>query len=126
METTRKEQIEALEALLHFNDKLVKNMEILSDELSGVRLSDTDKLLQSVIDGMNWEIQILGATLDLINEEEIRVDKEQLNEGLAAFSKAYQHKNDLEMALVLHRLSTVFEDIGTAASKTVQSELVLV
>lgn len=43
MEDNRKEQIEALEVLLEFNERLVKNMKIIVKELSGKRLDDTDK-----------------------------------------------------------------------------------
>lgn len=122
METSRREQVEALEALLHFNDKLIKNMKILSDELSGIRRSDTDQLLRSVIDAINWEIQIMNATMDLLNEDKVRVEKEAINEELTAFSKAYQHQNDLEMAIVLHRLAAVFEDLGMAAKEVVNAD----
>ena len=38
MEDNRKEQIEALEVLLEFNERLVKNMKIIVKELSGKRL----------------------------------------------------------------------------------------
>lgn len=38
----RAEQKEALETLLEFNERLLKNMRIISKELSGARLDDTD------------------------------------------------------------------------------------
>ena len=37
MEDNRKEQIEALEVLLEFNERLVKNMHIIVKELSGIQ-----------------------------------------------------------------------------------------
>lgn len=43
MEDNRKEQLEALEVLGEFNERLVKNMKIIAKELSGSRLDDTDK-----------------------------------------------------------------------------------
>ncbi len=43
MEDNRAEQIEALEVLTEFNDRLVHNMEIIVKELKGERLDDTDQ-----------------------------------------------------------------------------------
>ena len=40
MSNNRKEQIEALETLVDFNSRLVKNMSIIVKELSGERLND--------------------------------------------------------------------------------------
>ena len=76
MEDNRKEQIEALEVLLEFNERLVKNMKIIVKELSGKRLDDTDKFLKSIVDAINWEIQVVYGTLEVINAGEERLDKE--------------------------------------------------
>ena len=74
MEDNRKEQIEALEVLLEFNERLVKNMNIIVKELSGKRLDDTDKFLKSIVDAINWEIQVVNGTLEVINDGEERLD----------------------------------------------------
>ena len=80
MEDNRKEQIEALEVLLEFNERLVKNMKIIVKELSGKRLDDTDKFLKSIVDAINWEIQVVNGTLEVINAGEERLDKEAFTE----------------------------------------------
>ena len=49
MQSTREEQREALETLVEFNERLLKNMKIIVKELSGARLDDTDKFLLSLI-----------------------------------------------------------------------------
>ena len=54
MEENRKEQIEALEVLVDFNERLVKNIRILVKELSGERLDDTDNCIKGIVDAMNW------------------------------------------------------------------------
>ena len=74
MEDIRNEQKEALETLVEFNEKLVKNMNIIVKELSGQRLDDTDKFLKGIIDAVNWEVQVLNGTMSLLNE-----DKERIN-----------------------------------------------
>lgn len=63
MEDNRAEQIEALEVLTEFNDRLVHNMEIIVKELKGERLDDTDQFLKGIVDAVNWEIQVVNGTL---------------------------------------------------------------
>ena len=63
MDNNRQEQIEALDVLKGFNEKLLKNMKIIVKELSGARLEDTDKFLNAIIDAMNWEIQVVNGTM---------------------------------------------------------------
>ena len=48
MEDIRKEQKEALQTLMEFNEKLVKNMNIIIKELTGNRLDDTDNFLREL------------------------------------------------------------------------------
>ena len=75
----RKEQKEALETLVEFNKRLVKNMHIIVKELSGERLDDTDKFLKAIVNAMNWEIAVMNGTMTILNEGKQRVDKEAFN-----------------------------------------------
>ena len=68
MEANRVEQREVLETLLRFNERLVKNIGIVTNELSGARMDDTDKFLKSIIDAMNWELAVMNGTMELLNE----------------------------------------------------------
>ena len=79
MEDNRAEQIEALQVLEEFNGRLVKNMEIIVKELSGERLDDTDQFLKGIIDAINWEIQVVNSTMQVLNDGKVRVDKESFN-----------------------------------------------
>ena len=76
MEDNRAEQKEALEILLEFNERLVKNMKIVVKELSGQRLDDTDKFIKGIVDAINWEVQVVNGTMELLNGGRQRVDKE--------------------------------------------------
>ena len=49
MQSTREEQKEALETLVEFNERLLKNMKIIVKELSGARLDDTDIFLADIL-----------------------------------------------------------------------------
>ena len=82
MEDNRAEQIEALEVLTEFNDRLVHNMEIIVKELKGERLDDTDQFLKGIVDAVNWEIQVVNGTLDTLNDGKVRVDRQVLTRRL--------------------------------------------
>ena len=76
MEDSREEQIEALKTLYEFNQRLLKNMRIVIKELSGERLDDTDNFVKGIIDAMNWDIEVMNGTMSVLNENEVRIEKE--------------------------------------------------
>ena len=90
MEENRKEQIEALEVLVDFNERLVKNIRILVKELSGERLDDTDNFIKGIVDAMNWEIQVMNGTMDVLNEGKVRIEKEVFNQHIVAVANAIE------------------------------------
>lgn len=117
MEDSRKEQVEALEVLLDFNNRLVKNMTIIVKELSGERLDDTDKFLKSIIDAINWEIQVVNGTMDVLNEGEERVKKEEFNNAIVSLNSAISAKDDAKMADEFKKVIPIFEQLGKAAQE---------
>lgn len=119
MENKREEQIEALETLLEFNSGLVKNMSIIVKELSGDRLDDTDIFLQDIIKAINWEIQVVNGTMDLINENEIRIDKDEFNKKVMVLNDAVLSKSDSKMADAFKELIPIFENLGAVAKEVI-------
>lgn len=115
MEKKIAEQKEALETLIEFNDRLVKNMNIIIKELSGARMDDTDAFLKGIIDAMNWEIAVMNGTFSLLNDGEERVHKDEFNEKIIAFGKAIESKDDSKMADAIKHLIPEFENLGEAA-----------
>lgn len=120
MEDNRKEQMEALETLTEFNDRLVKNMQIIVKELSGNRLEDTDKFLKSILDAMNWEIQVVNGTMETLNEGKERVNKETFNDAVVALSNAVKENNDAKMAEAFTAIIPVFEKLGESAKEVIK------
>ncbi len=56
MEDNRAEQIEALEVLTEFNDRLVHNMEIIVKELKKESVWTIPiQFLKGIVDAVNWE-----------------------------------------------------------------------
>lgn len=119
MQDNRAEQKEALETLVEFNKRLVQNMEILVKELSGARLEDTDKFLKGIVDAINWEVQVMNGTMDLLNEGKIRIQKEDFNCKILALSEGIKEKDDYKMAKAVEDLIPEFENLGQAAQEVI-------
>ncbi len=120
MEDIRNEQKEALETLVEFNEKLVKNMNIIVKELSGQRLDDTDKFLKGIIDAVNWEVQVLNGTMSLLNEDKERINKEQFNSKIVNFAEAIKESDDTKMATAIRELIPEFENLGECAKEVIK------
>lgn len=119
MEAHMKEQREALEVLVGFNDKLVHNMQIIVKELSGERMDDTDKFLKGIIDAVNWEIQVVNGTMDLLNDGKERLNKEAFNKCIIALSDAITAKDDSRMAKEFENVIPVFKQLGESARQVI-------
>lgn len=119
MENNRSEQIEALKVLEEFNGKLIGNMKSLVNELSGNRMEDTDKLLKTVIDSLNWEIQIVNSTMEVLNDGATRVDKDNFNKAISSLSEAISSGDDNKMASQFREVIKVFEGLDVAIKEVV-------
>lgn len=117
MEDKRAEQIEALETMVEYNQRIMKNIPILVKELNGARLEDTDKFLNGIIQAINWEVQVLNGTMDVLNEGTVRVDKEQINEKIVALSDAIASKDDAKMAGAFGDMLPVLEELEKAVQE---------
>jgi hypothetical protein len=112
--------MEALEVLADFNKRLLQNIPILVKELSGKRVEDTDKFQKTIIDAINWEVQVMNGTMDLLNEGKQRIDKEAFNEKLLVLGKAIESGEDENLAAALESLQPQFEILGAAAEETLK------
>ena len=119
MEDNRKEQMEAVEVLTDFNGRLVKNMTIIVKELSGERLDDTDKFLKSIVDAINWEIQVVNGTIELLNDGKERINKEEFNRAIVSLNDAISAKEDAKMAEEFKKVIPVFGQLGEAAKEVI-------
>lgn len=119
MESTRQEQLEALETLVGFNEKLLKNMRIIIKELSGKRLDDTDQFLKGIVDAMNWEISVVNGTLELLNEGTERINKVEFNERILFFAETLKSNEDEKKAEAIRLLIPEFEKLTDAAREVI-------
>ena len=120
MEDMRAQQREALEVFKDYNERLVRSMGNIIPELEGDRKEDTDKFLDEIIKGINWEIGILNGTMELINEDEERLKKEEINSSILELSKALEGKKDDEIAASFKETLPVFENFGKVAEEVLK------
>ncbi|MBR1477523.1 MAG: molecular chaperone [Lachnospiraceae bacterium] len=119
MENNRMEQLEALEIMSGFNDKLLRNLPILAGELDGFKRNDTDTYLQSMLDVINWITSVIGATLDVLNEGRERFDKAAFNSALTNINEAAAAGDDTKTAESLRKIIPCFEALKTAIKEVV-------
>lgn len=94
----REQQIEAIEVYLEYNKKLMNSINMLLSELREERKEDTDEFQKKIIEGLNWEIQILNGTLSLINQEEERINKNEVNQQILKLGEALKTEEDKKIA----------------------------
>ncbi len=121
MENMTTEQLEALETLAEFNDRLIKNLPTIISELSGNRQTDTDQYLKNIIDAINWEISVTNSTLAILNNEHTRIDKETFNQKMLTLNSAISTKADSEIAAALENLIPYFKQLGAAVKEVTSS-----
>lgn len=119
MENNKSEQLEALKILSEFNDRLLKNLPTLINELSGRQKPDTGEYLKNIIDAINWEISVTNSTLDTINDSRERIDKEMFNQKVLALGSALSSNKDSETAAALQDLIPYFEQLGKAVKEVI-------
>ena len=66
---------------------------------------------------LNWEIQVVNGTMELLNEGKKRIDKEAFNTKIAALGAAIAAKEDGAMAKQFEEVIPVFEDLEKAAEE---------
>lgn len=120
MENVRAEQIEALEVFCGYNEKFVQNIRTIITELEGDRKEDTDRFLENIIKGINWEIGVLNGVMPLINEKEERIQKEEFNSNILRLSQALEGKDDLEIAKAMKETLPMFEKLGEIAREVLK------
>lgn len=119
MEDKRTEQMEALQTLAEYNQKVLKNIPILVRELRGERLEDTDKFLTAIVNAVNWEVEVLNGTLEVLNEKEEKVSKEKVNQKILALSDALKGKEDKAQADAFEQLIPELETIEKAINEVI-------
>ena len=122
MPDNRAEQIEALQAMLDYNPRLMNAMKCLATELLEERKPDTDEFLLAAIKGMNWETEILNGTKEVLEEQGADLDRKVINDAFLEFNDAFQKKDDVAMGLLYRdKIIPFFEQFEISARKVVEN-----
>ncbi len=111
MEDIRKQQVEALEVGVEYVQKLIPAIKEILPELRGEEKEDTMDFLGQIIDGINFVIEIVNATMPMINEKEEILNKEGIEEKVQILSKALQARDNAKTAQALEEGILPFVDI---------------
>lgn len=111
MEDIRKQQVEALEVGVEYVQKLIPAIKEILPELCGEEKEDTMDFLGQIIDGINFVIEIVNATMPMINEKEEILNKEGIEEKVQILSKALQTRDNAKTAQALEEGILPFVDI---------------
>ena len=98
MDDYRQQQVEALQVAHEYSAKLINGIDNVLTELKGNRLLDTDEYLKEIVNGINWLIGVTNRTLEVINENEVLIDKERVNDAINEFGAALGKKDDEQIA----------------------------
>lgn len=98
MENIREEQIEALNAVYEYNTKLSNALNEIVPELRGEKKEDTREYLDHIMKGVNWVIQVVNATLPLINESEEKISKDEINGIVLKINDAFKNEDYIQLA----------------------------
>lgn len=108
MDNIRKEQIEAVESLESYNNKILNAIPAIIEELRGVAKPDTKEFLDQILKGMEWEFHVLNGCLTYFNEDETLIDKEAVNDKVQEFNKVIESKDDRVLADALENIMLPF------------------
>ncbi len=118
MEDLRKEQIEAVETLEEYNKKMVSTIPTIIEELKGQKKPDTQDFLNHIIEGMNWEIQVMNGTMTYFNENEMLVDKDVFDRKVLDFNAVVEKKDAAALADALETIILpMFQELDEIIAK---------
>ena len=102
-----------MEALKDYNPKICKALQEVIPELKGEKKEDTQEYVDYIFRGVNWELQVINGTMELLNEKEPQVSKEDLNGIVVDINEAYTSKNNEKLAQIIEeKLLPFAENLG--------------
>lgn len=117
MEDLRKQQIEAMEALQEYTEKLIRGMDSFVTEVKAEHEMNMEEMLNLIVNGINWTLEVVNRTLDFINEDKVRVDKGEINEGIKELSQALKGGEKGKIADALKNLLPSIQLIHTVSKE---------
>ncbi|MDE6744647.1 MAG: hypothetical protein K2J95_12265 [Lachnospiraceae bacterium] len=83
------QQKEAMQEAAGYLSRLIPAAEGMADEFKGELQEDSYDMLDMVVEGLNWIIQVYNGTKDVINKETEQIDSKAMDQKISAFGTAY-------------------------------------
>lgn len=122
MDEIREQQIEALKMGCEYIEKLIPAMKEIIPELRGLELPDTRDYLNQQMDGLNFVIDIMNATMPLINEKETVLIKDNMEEKVQKLNSALAARDNAKTADALENDILPMIDIFRQVALVVMSQ----
>lgn len=90
MSDIKKEQEEALVTVYEYIEKLFAAIPKVCGELRAGGLPDTQEYLKAILNGVNFVTEVFNRTMDYVNADKQRLDKEVLNGYVIKFMEDYK------------------------------------
>lgn len=94
-------QKEILGQMLKYSENLAVGLDVIIKELRDKRKSDTEELLNLIIQGINWEIEVFNCCESLVNQNGVRIVKSKMAEAVVRLGKILKEKDDIKIAACL-------------------------
>ncbi len=83
------QQKEAMQEAAAYLSRLIPAAEGMVDEFGGELQEDSYDVLDMVVEGLNWVIQVYNGTKDVINDESEQIDSKEMDQKIGKFGSAY-------------------------------------
>ncbi len=71
-------QLEVLQELIRYSEKLIPAVSTMIGELRGNEQSDTGEFLNEIINGINWEIEVYNQCAPLLSASSTYIDRKAM------------------------------------------------
>lgn len=88
-EVTRQDKLDAIEGICLYDRKLIDALDDLADDLDSGKEILPSKLLGTIMQGINWTVEVLNQVMDVLDEGEEKLEKKVVNDALMAFNEAF-------------------------------------
>lgn len=87
--TWDEQQKEAMQEAAGYLSRLIPAAEGMADEFKGELQEDSYDVLDMVVEGLNWVIQVYNGTKEVINQEQEQIDSKAMDRKIGEFGAAY-------------------------------------
>lgn len=97
-EVTRQDKLEAIEGICQYDRKLIDALKDLADDLESGKETLPSKLLATIMQGINWTIEVLNQVMDVLNEGEEKLERQTVNDALVTYNEAFTSGDSKKIA----------------------------